>query len=273
MHNEIFYMIGDMAVEALKLEAAATPKPGLVDRANNGAHQDMDYGMFLRSSESLRNCFRNCAKAGANHEELRQAGITGEQCMYAATNHVNTHKGLVFSMGILCGALGALAGADDDFDEKDVQKLCAEIAKKLLERDEAENTHGLKVLVQTGIKGVRGEALSGFESAFGIGLLTLREAVGDSYSFEQAMVKALLALMAHTEDSNLVHRGGEKGLQFVREHSAAMLTHVDLRREEDMEMVKAFDEICIEKNLSPGGSADLLALSAMLYLFFERKEG
>jgi len=270
--------IGNLAVRALKLEAGATPKPGLVDRENNGAHKDMDYPMFLASSEVLRQCFEDCAAAGmagAGADDYRAIGLAGEKAMYETTNHVNTHKGLIFSMGILCGALGDLSSRTADFDEADVQRLCARLASQLLSKDAAKDTHGLDVLEKTGVSGIRGEALSGFESAFGLGLTTLRESVEEGYDLEPAMVRTLLALMANTEDSNVVHRGGEKGLRFVKEHAAAMFSHVDLRREADMEMVRAFDEICIEKNLSPGGSADLLALTAMLYLFFEekRKEG
>lgn len=275
MHKINVKTIGDMAVRALQLEAATTPKPGLVDRANNGAHQDMDYALFLASSEALRDCFTACAEVGAEAHKLREIGIKGEASMYEATNHVNTHKGLIFSMGILCGALGELSSKDADFDERDAQQLCAELAAELLAKDGAKDTHGLAVLQQTGIKGIRGEALSGFDSAFSMGLLTLRSGVEEGHTFEQAMVKTLLTLMAHTEDSNVVHRGGEKGLRFIQEHAAAILSHVDLRLEGDMDLVRAFDEICIDKNLSPGGSADLLALTAMLYLFFEenRKEG
>lgn len=266
--------IGDMAVRALQLEAATTPKPGLVDRENNGAHQDMDYALFIRSSESLRDCFTQCAEAGADAQKLREIGIRGEAVMFETTNHVNTHKGLIFSMGILCGALGELTERGDDFDEKDVQHLCARLAAELLLVDTARDTHGLRVLEETGVKGVRGEALSGFESVFGMSLLRLREAVDEGHTFEQAMVKTLLALMSKTEDSNLVHRGGQAGLAFVQERAAEILARADLREDEGMMLVRDFDESCIAKNLSPGGSADLLALTAMLYLFFEenRKE-
>ena len=275
MHKTYAEKIGNMAVEALKLEASTTPKPGLVDRANNGAHQDMDYPMFLASSEALRPCFTACAQAGANADRLRKIGLEGESAMFLTTNHVNTHKGLIFSMGILCGALGELSKRSVAFHEGNVQQVCRELARDLLGRDTAKNTHGLKVCEETGVKGIRGEALSGFESAFGLGLMELRQAIKEEYTFEQAMVKTLIALMAKTEDSNLVHRGGEKGLRFVQEHAAAILSRADLREPDDMNLIRAFDDICIEKNLSPGGSADLLALTAMLYLFFEenRKEG
>jgi triphosphoribosyl-dephospho-CoA synthetase len=106
--------------------------------------------------------------------------------------------------------------------------------------------------------------------------MRLREAISEDYTFEQAMVKTLLHLMVSTEDSNLVHRGGQAGLTFVQEHACKILACADLRDDRDMVLVRDFDYQCIEKNLSPGGSADLLALTAMLYLFFEenkRREG
>ncbi len=271
MHNTDVKTIGDMAVRALKLEAATTPKPGLVDRANNGSHKDMDYQLFLKSSEALRECFTLCAAAGANPEKLREIGLAGEQTMYEATNHVNTHKGLIFSMGIICGALGELVTCQKAFSEEDVQGHVKKLACSLLQGSSNEETHGQKVLKETGTGGIRTEAASGFRGAFEIGLPALRKALAEGYSFERAMVQTLLTLMCQTEDSNLVYRGGLEGLQFVRERAAVILSHGDLRTEDGLELVRAFDKICIEKNLSPGGSADLLALTAMLYLFFEEK--
>ncbi|MBR3786145.1 MAG: triphosphoribosyl-dephospho-CoA synthase [Firmicutes bacterium] len=272
-------IIGDLAVRALKLEAGTTPKPGLVDRANNGAHRDMDYAMFLASSEALRTCFVSCAEIGADPQKLREAGIRGEASMYEATNHVNTHKGLIFSMGIFCGAFGELVQKKEAVTEEAVQGLVKDLAHALLQNDTASKTHGRQVLETTGTGGIRAEAMSGFAGAFHIGLPALRKALAEGFPFERAMVKTLLTLMCQTEDSNLVYRGGMAGLSFVQEHAAAILSHADLRKDKDLELVRAFDEICIEKNLSPGGSADLLALTAMLYLFFEefekneRKEG
>ena len=258
-----------MAVEALKFEASTTPKPGLVDRDNTGSHKDMDYAMFLASSESLRNCFQQCVEAGAKADQLRTIGMEGERAMFRVTKDVNTHKGLIFSMGILCGALGEFCANGVSFDEGDLQQLCAKLAAELLEHDRAQDTHGLAVLKKTGIKGIRGEALSGFSSAFDIGLPALRQALAEGYPFERAMIKTLLVLMANTDDSNLVHRGGEEGLAFAKSYAKKLLDQGDFRKDEDLDLVRDFDAICIDKNLSPGGSADLLALTAMLYLFFE----
>jgi len=274
--------IGDLAVRALQLEAATTPKPGLVDRENHGAHKDMDFPLFLASSEALRVCFEDCAAAGmerAGAEVYRAIGFAGEQSMYEATNHVNTHKGLIFSMGIFCGALGELVACQEAFSEEDVQRHVKKLACSLLHGAKPQNTPGQRVLEETGKKGIRGEAFGGFPSVFDIGLPALREALHGGLSLNRAMVQTLLTLMCETEDSNVIYRGGLAALDFVQEHAAAILQHIDLTKDEDLELVRAFDDICIEKHLSPGGSADLLALTAMLYLFFEefekneRKEG
>jgi triphosphoribosyl-dephospho-CoA synthase len=277
--------IGNLAVQALKLEAGTTPKPGLVDREGNGAHRDMDYNLFLKSSEALRNCFEACAlagMAGEKPEPFRNIGLAGEQSMYEATNHVNTHKGLIFSMGIFCGALGELVACQEAFTEEDVQDHVKNLACALLHGVSAEKacnreTHGQKVLQETGTKGIRGEAESGFASVFDIGLPALKKAMEAGNSLNDALVKTLLTLMRETEDSNVVYRGGLEGLDFVKAKAAELLSLMDgVVTGENLEKVRAFDAACIEKNLSPGGSADLLALTAMLYLFFEenkRKEG
>lgn len=277
--------IGNLAVQALKLEAGTTPKPGLVDQENTGAHKDMDYDLFLKSSEALRTCFEACALAGMTGEKtetFRHIGLAGERSMYEATNHVNTHKGLIFSMGILCGALGKLVACQEAFNEEDVQCHVKNLACALLHGGAAEmaygrKTHGQKVLQETGTKGIRGESESGFTSVFDIGLPALRAAVNESNSFNDALVKTLLTLMKETEDSNVVYRGGLEGLDFVKTKAAELLSLMDGPLDEgDLARIRAMDAVCIEKNLSPGGSADLLALTAMLYLFFEenkRKEG
>ena len=265
--------IGELAVQSLKLEAGTTPKPGLVDREGNGAHKDMDYPMFLASSEALRGCFEDCAAAGmqgAKAEDYRRIGLAGEQSMYQVTNHVNTHKGLIFSMGIFCGVLGELVRYQEAFTEEDVQCRTKELACSLLQWDPVENTHGRQVQKNTGTGGIRGEALSGFASVFRIGLPALRKAMAEGEDLEYAMIRTLLTLMCETEDSNVVYRGGLEGLTFVKQEAKAILEEMAMPMgDADLSRVREFDTKCIEKNISPGGSADLLALTTMLYLFFE----
>lgn len=299
--------IGEMAVRALRMEASVTPKPGLVDRENSGAHTDMDYPMFLTSCVALKPCFTACAQTGIQGagkkpetlvSTLRQIGRCGEIAMYGATKGVNTHKGAIFSMGILCCALGKLiAEAEGNKEitpnrergsaaqmcvtggrfelekfklkESELQSLCRQIASALLKQDTASATHGMKARGDAACGGVRAEALSGFESAFGTGLAVIRSSVREGIPCERAMIRALMALICRTDDSNVVYRGGAEGLAFLKQQAADVLRRAEWKNEECLDMVREFDKACREKNLSPGGSADLLAFSTMLYMIFD----
>ena len=265
-HKEYISEIGDLAVKALVYELATTPKPGLVDKENSGAHTDMNYSMFRASALALRNCFEQCTLAGIEHEKeplewrLRKIGLAGEQEMFKVTGGVNTHKGLIFSLGIICAALGTL-GAYKDLDANLLQMRCREIARRILEINNApSNTHGNLVYAKTGIYGAKGEALSGFNTAFRVGLPSLREALKKGHSGNEAMIIALLNLMTTSEDSNVVYRGGLEGLAFVKSEAKRILEDFNV------EAVRTFDNECIKRNLSPGGSADLLAVTAMLHM-------
>lgn len=290
MNNPAAKAIGEKAYTALRREAWTTPKPGLVDRENSGAHRDMDYPLFLISCASLTEYFARCAAIGASHprdgsqagarrdiaylEELRNAGLQGERSMFSATGDVNTHKGAVFSLGTLCASLGQLAEEQRLFpnriDLQKLQKRCGETASALLAVAGPDDTHGAAVY-KRGVGGIRKEAASGFSAAFTLGLPSLREAKAEGYDINQSMVKTLLLLMLHTQDSNVVYRGGLDGLIYVQKEAGRILRSQDLRTEQGMDEVRRFDKACIRRNLSPGGSADLLAFSVMLHLIFDEE--
>lgn len=266
-------VIGNLAVRALLYEVSATPKPGLVDRANNGAHKDMCFETFLDSAAALRSTFEQCAAlakgAKPSADALRAIGIEGEKAMFAATGGVNTHKGLIFSLGVICAACGQLTG--EEITAEKLQKLCKEISAELL-RDTGEvQTHGQQVLKNTGIRGIRGEALSGFATAFDIGLFALQSARQEGRTMNEAMVYTLICLMAKTEDSNVVYRGGLEGLDFVQTEAGRILAEGFRGNAEGFDLVRELDAKCIDRNLSPGGCADLLAISVMLYFILEEK--
>ena len=99
------YIIAHLATQALQAELDTTPKPGLVDKDNNGAHRDMDYAMMQLSINTLHPYFVRLALLGfadtlPSHTSIKDAGIEAEKAMLAATNGVNTHKGALFSMGL-----------------------------------------------------------------------------------------------------------------------------------------------------------------------------
>ena len=258
--------IAELAVSALQAEVWTTPKPGLVDQAGSGAHTDMDLAMFERSALALEASFLQCAETGehlknslpALAEKLRTIGLQAESRMYEATGGDNTHKGAIFSMGILCAAaamgFGSLQG---------LQESCRQIAAALLENDTASGTHGLAARETAGTGGIRAEACSGFDTAFSVGLPALEEALADGCTENHACVYTLLTIIASTEDSNLVHRGGACGMDFAKKEALRLTEHGPAAL--DLEEVCALDGEFIKRNLSPGGSADLLAFSIMLY--------
>ncbi len=258
--------VARLARRALEEEVLLTPKPGLVDRANSGAHRDMDCETFLRSAAALEPCFARLAQigmelaalpAGETLSHLRPIGLEGERAMYAATGGVNTHKGALFSMGLLCASAGRLLARGQGLAAQSVCRAAAETASGISRELTGRDTHGLLACAAYGGRGVRGEAEDGFPSVLEVALPAYRNA-RQTRSHEEAALCALLALMAEVDDTTVLHRGGRKGLEWLQREAKDLLADVS------PDGLRALDERCISRNLSPGGSADLLAV--MLFL-------
>ena len=238
--------LGEMAENALLAEVHFTPKPGLVDEANNGAHRDMDVPLFERSAHALRPCFEEFVRLGiqgASPAALQQAGVRAEQAMFAATGGVNTHKGAIYSGALLLHAAGRLLSGEEE------RSLCGLAAQTAAAIPAPTGTHGAAVRAQCG--GIRTEAVSGYPTAQAV-LRQLRQS---------GPLDALLLSMSRLDDSTLWHRGGAEGAQLVRSRAADILAAPASEREARM---RRLDAELIERNLSPGGSADLLAMAFFL---------
>lgn len=238
--------LGEMAENALLAEVHFTPKPGLVDEANNGAHRDMDVSLFERSAHALRPCFEEFVRLGiqgAAPAALQQAGVRAEKAMFAATGGVNTHKGAIYSGALLLHAAGRLLSGEEEGD------LCELAAQTAAAIPAPTGTHGAAVRAQCG--GIRTEAVSGYPTAQAV-LRQLRQS---------GPLDALLLSMSRLDDSTLWHRGGAEGAQLVRSRAADILAAPASEREA---RTRRLDAELIERNLSPGGSADLLAMTFFL---------
>ena len=266
-----------LACQALLYEVAATPKPGLVDRMNNGSHQDMDFFTFQASAAALWPYFETCARVGAETRELspeetfgklRILGMLAEGQMLQATGGVNTHKGAIFSLGILCAALGRLGWGCADKPQLLLQE-CSRMAAGLVEKDfaglttESAKTTGQKIYMRYGITGVRGQAEAGFPTVLNVGLPKLEEGLEKGLSLNDAGCAALLAMMASAVDTNLIARSDYETQQRIAQEAAALLEKDPFPGEN---VLKQMDEDFRKKNLSPGGSADLLAMTYFLHL-------
>ena len=267
--------IGVQAYLSLNQEVCTTPKPGLVDRNNRGSHKDMDIRHFFASANALRPYFCQCAETGylcrdlkaeECFEKLRSLGKEAEKTMLRATGGANTHKGAIFSLGLLCAAAGRLN--PDAWQAETLLKECAALATGITQRDlgnllpEQAKTVGETLYLQYGITGIRGQAEAGFPTVLNIGLPMLKNTLEKGYDLNDAGSITLLHLLAATDDTNLIHRSDRQTQLQIRAEVAQMLEKDPYPNKE---AIQALDEAFIQKNLSPGGTADLLALTYFLY--------
>ena len=272
--------IASLACRALLYEVNVTPKPGLVDRQNSGSHRDMDCFTFSASATALFPYFSRCAAAGFDlaarpapetFAAIRPLGKEAEGAMLEATGGVNTHKGAIFSLGLLSAAAGRQRSACA-LSSGAVLDICREMAAGLTERDfsgltaETARTAGQRLFLAHGITGVRGQAEAGFPLIRDTGLPKLRAALAAGRSVNEAGCAALIALMAQNTDTNVIHRGSLAAQRRVAEEAARLLEGEPVPSRESLE---AFDRQLIAENLSPGGSADLLSLCFFLLFLKE----
>lgn len=367
-----------LATQALLDEVSVTPKPGLVDRANSGAHKDMDFSSFQASASALAPYWESCFREGMRpayppkaeafhscHSErvgdgspvpdsaapaitleqgtdpstplrsakddrwetippietfsaLRPLGKSAERDMLAATGGVNTHKGAIFTLGVLCGAIGRLYEPEIGFPG--TEAILNEAAAMTRETLEAElpaarwNTAGEALYKQYGTRGIRGEVADGLPAVWEISLPVFKKLLAEGLDRNHAAAVTLLHLIANVEDTNLLHRGGKEGAAWAKKAAAALIApaghsegvgdgfpvpesappaanlvkgtdsstplrfaqndrqetlmhHAD-GRVPSLQEIAELDRKFIERNLSPGGCADLLAVT----LFLERLE-
>ncbi len=275
--------VARLAVQALLYEVCVTPKPGLVDRRNNGSHRDMNFYSFMSSAAALWPYFEACVKLGGETADqpatetlaaLRWPGIRAECEMLRAAGGVNTHKGAIYSMGLLCGALGRLKREQWAEPETVLAEIAA-MTQGTVEKElgsvtpESARTAGQRFYALYGVAGVRGEAEKGFPTVLSCGLPVLEEGLARGKTADEAGAAALLAILAHTTDTNMIARGGMERQTKVREQIGLLLDQTPYPPEET---IRKLDEDFTACNLSPGGSADLLSLCWMLHFLREAKE-
>ncbi|WP_234976332.1 triphosphoribosyl-dephospho-CoA synthase CitG [Vibrio quintilis] len=287
--DRFFSLVAGLAYHAMLVEVHLTPKPGLVDLLTNGAHTDMDVPLFEASASSIRPYLIRFLDAGLRFSEqpadgllrvLRPIGLEAEQAMFAATKGVNTHKGMIFGLGLVCGAIGWLRGkgltVNAQYISQTIKRCCAclvvdELKHRHVQTDhqpvtqpEPRETHGEFLYREYGLTGARGEAASGYHTILSHSLPAYEQAVSNGYSVEQSLWQTLLVLMANNEDTNVVSRGGMHGLRFVRTAAESLLSQGGCASPALEASLIELDKVFTEKRLSPGGSADLLAMTWLL---------
>lgn len=285
---KVVEIIGSTALEAMLMEAACAPSPGLVDRFNSGAHRDMDIFTFIQSSAALAPGMYSCAMAAWEHEGPREAilptlrlvGAEAEKSMFNATKGVNTQKGLLFLMGIMVVAsvLAVKAGKQRHIAQS-IGKIAADVCKNIVERElkslhgrppKCRLTAGERLYLTYGVTGIRGEIENGLPAVFGKGLPGLIDGINRGLSLNNALIHSLLALMTVVEDTTILHRHNLDVLKAVQQDAAGILEEGGMFTKIGREMTRKLDQKYIERNISPGGSADLLAITYFLYAIEKR---
>lgn len=265
------YIIAHLATQALQAELDTTPKPGLVDKDNNGAHRDMDYALMQRSIDTLHPYFvklalLGCADALPTHTSIRDIGIEAERAMLAATNGVNTHKGALFSMG-----LAVVAAAH----EKDTDSLQTTIKALAASFPDTNGTHGSKAKLlskgTTAIKGALDNAREGYEMLFAewLPFYIERRKKRDAHTLH----KTLLRIMCDLDDTNVIYRTDLATAEEVKQEARALLdsfskAHTAEDKEKriaaELLALKDMDKRYTARNISPGGAADMLSLTIFI---------
>ena len=239
-----------LAWRAMLTEVNLSPKPGLVDRINCGAHKDAQ----LPSDDVLKG--------------LRPLGMACEADMFRATAGVNTHKGSIFSLGLLCAAIGRLHQQHSPITPANICSTAATFCRGLTERELRQNnqqlTAGQRLYQQLGLTGARGEAEAGYPLVIRHALPHYRALLAQGRDPELALLDTLLLLISMNGDTNVASRGGAEGLRWIQQQATTLLRQGGIRSPADLEHLHRFDQQCIAHNLSPGGSADLLIVTWFL---------
>ncbi len=260
-------LIAERVCQCLRQELKTFPKPGLVSFVDQGSHPDMNAAVFLRAIETLRPCFESLAQAGrqlADFGELQKIGIQAEAAMLQDTDNRNTHRGALFSLGLLAAAAGvrSVGRKSDTFLGEIVRTLWAPSIRPpyLL----TTNSHGIAACRQYHVSGARGEAMRGFSSVYQCGLPVYRRylKLTDANS---ARVQTFCELFMVCEDTTTLHRGGMAGFRFARSQVGAFLKRGGVLSEDWLDSATGIHQSFVERNLTAGGTADLLAATLFVY--------
>jgi triphosphoribosyl-dephospho-CoA synthase len=278
-------ILGALAKQALIAEAELTPKPGLVDRRGSGAHSDLSLALMRRSAFAIEPFIRRMALQSFNERPsarlrgtLAATGRAAENAMLRATNGSNTHKGSIWTLGLLAaaaaasqsnldaGSIARTAGLIASFEDPNrewTRRRPSALAGRLrinTNRDRLQlPSHGQIVAQRFGVTGARGEAVNGFPHIVELGLPMLRARRKADAPEQIARLDALMSIMAQLDDTCLLYRGGQRALQVAQQGAGAVIDAGGTGSVRGQKCLFALDHRLLDLGVSPGGSADLLA--------------
>ncbi|MDA1255813.1 MAG: triphosphoribosyl-dephospho-CoA synthase [Proteobacteria bacterium] len=260
--------LADMAVAALLDEVNLTPKPALVDQRGCGAHDDLTLELMERSARSLAPMFKAMAEAAEHHgqvcqalrEDIGQLGRQGEQRMLQVTQGVNTHRGAIWSIGLVVTATALRVFNKQPFFIENICTTASEIA--LIEDrfvPQQKTSHGEKVRQQFGVNGAKQQAQLGFPMITQHGLPQLRHSRDQGGTESEARLNALISMMAQLTDTCVIHRAGLDGLNKMQLGAQQVLALGGCSTAQGQQRLEELERDLLAIRASAGGAADLLA--------------
>ena len=268
------------AVRGLYAEVALEPKPGLVSLRDNGSHTDMTAATFVRSLFALRHYFGQMAHSGVQDRPftaLQALGLAAEQRMLRATGGVNTHRGAVFSLGLLCAAAGALAAQEQRFAPGPLRQMLLKNwgndlrQRAVAARQQPAQSNGQKAAQRFQLRSAGEEAADGFPTLFEVTLPALQTALACGQPMRAAKVHALFATMAVLDDTNLAHRGGLQAMNWAKAQAAQFMADGSVWQPDWLVRARALHRAFVAQRMSPGGAADLIACACWMLEMQEAK--
>lgn len=260
-------LVADLAYRALLDELATWPKPGLVSFVDSGSHQDMDAHSLAASAAAIAPYIAAMVRAGEDRADLsvlRLIGLAAEEAMLDATGGANSHRGAIFSLGLLAAAEGRDRGSRRSACDRAIA-VAEYFGHAIRASPRSSSSHGERAVSIYRVGGAREEAAAGFPSVRMTGLPALAEGrrlrPGDENA---AKVHCLFSLIATIDDTNLLHRGGMDGLAYARDATSAFLAEGGVGATGWEAHATDVHRGFVARRLSPGGSADLLAVTLML---------
>jgi triphosphoribosyl-dephospho-CoA synthase CitG len=275
--------IAELAVRAMLYEAAIFPSPGLVSPVSTGAHDDMDFFTFLRSTATLFFPLAMCAQIGFGEENaanilplIREVGKEAEDKMFAVTRGINTQKGLIFLTAIISSAAGFLLKDPGYVSSTGLSDATAQICRGIIEKDlgnladKGPLTRGEGLYLQYGLTGIRGEVAQGLPTIIKHGLPAFYQAKSAGLKENDTLLHVLLSIMAVAQDTNIVGRHSLATLQYVQGASRRLVQAGGMLSAKGKEALSQLDREFVRRKISPGGSADLTAATLFLAFLLER---
>ena len=272
--KDLPHILSEFALKAMLYEVSCYPAPGLVSPISTGSHKDMNHFTFIDSSLAISRFFYEAVEVSLNEDneeelfkKLRKIGVKSEEAMFHATRGINTQKGIIFLMLISLGAVTLTIKRGKTFDE--IEKYIRCMTKDIIEEDfrdldkKEKLTYGEKLYLKYGLKGIRGEVAKGLPIALKVGLMVYEE--GKNLSENQRIVNTLIHIMTCCEDTTLLHRKPIEILYYVQNTAKEAISMGAMRTDEGRKFIDDMDKDFISKGISPGGSADLLAMTIFFH--------